>query len=86
MKFRCINNDGYEGRLTLGKVYACDVTYKGLGDFECLLVIITDDGVQCELYPERFEKVETFVAKVIKKRQTNMDKFKEMQNESWSRR
>jgi hypothetical protein len=53
MKYKCTNAIGYEGRLTEGKVYDCGLR----NAVDDLLVIITDDGAQSELFPDRFEEV-----------------------------
>ena len=67
MKYKCIDNVGYESRLTIDKVYECSLTNGAMGEPHCLLVILCDDGEQGELFPERFERVKHPLAEGLSK-------------------
>ena len=56
VKIRCVNDVGYEGRLTQGKVYQCSL----IPQPEDLIYILLDDGTKGQVYGERFEAFEKF--------------------------
>lgn len=51
MQYRCLNNVGYEDRLTVGKVYVVNLRRE---DF---LVVVLDDDTQSEVFEDRFEEI-----------------------------
>jgi hypothetical protein len=55
MKFRCVDNTGYEDRLTLDKVYDLNWLFPKLGADD-LVAMTFDDGTTGEVFGERFEK------------------------------
>ena len=56
VKIRCVNDVGYEGRLTQGKVYQASI----IPQPEDLIYIQLDDGTKGEVFGERFEAFEKF--------------------------